>query len=182
MLAPAALLSPQDGMAIVLERVASNPLILRLLGLVALLLWFAALFAPMRLELAGPFYNVDFQPFLGWRLASYGWLGPLGLAPGWYANIPLAISLIQCLRGRPPGRRLAWVGLAVAATALAPFWYFGFAGSFRSWYVVRGPALWLWLSAFVLVWLPAIWRAPMPDRDRRWNRWFIPNRSRSDAS
>jgi hypothetical protein len=42
-------------MAIVLERVASNPLILRLLGLVALLLWFAALFAPMRLELAGPF-------------------------------------------------------------------------------------------------------------------------------
>jgi len=34
--------------------------------------------------------------------ALCGWLGPLALAPGWYANILLAISLSRCFRGRRP--------------------------------------------------------------------------------
>jgi hypothetical protein len=75
-----------------LERFASNPtLIFRLLGLLALLLWCAALFAPFHLELTG-FPYTKFSSEGGWLLALLGWLGPLGLAPGWYANIPLRLA------------------------------------------------------------------------------------------
>jgi hypothetical protein len=145
-----------------LKRLVSNPLIFRLLGLLALLLWCAALFAPYHLELTG-FPYTELSSVSGWQLVLLGWLGPLSLAPGWYANIPFAISLIRFLRGRPPGRRLlALIGLAIAATALAPFWASGLMTGFmwRGWFVLRGPALWLWLSACVLVWIPAIWGTP----------------------
>jgi hypothetical protein len=147
----------QSRWAIMLERFASNPLTLRFLGLLALLLWCAALFAPIHQELTGSPYT-KLGSFSGWELALDGWLGPLSLAPGWYANIPFAISLIRCLRGRPPGRWLALIGLAIAATALAPYWASGFMTGFmfRGWFIVRGPALWLWLSAYVLVLILAI--------------------------
>jgi hypothetical protein len=59
---------------------------LRFCGWAALLLWCAALFAP-----------ISDDGSRGWVLAVFGWLGPLGLAPGWYANIPFAINLTGAL-------------------------------------------------------------------------------------
>jgi hypothetical protein len=54
------------------------------------------------------------------------------------------------------------IGLAIAVTAFAPFWASGLMTGFmrRGWFVLRGPALWLWLNACVLVWIPAIWGTP----------------------
>jgi hypothetical protein len=75
-------------------------------ALVAALLWVAALFAPVRdIDLnygISPFF-VGF-PFGGWRLALFGWLGPLVLAPGWFANLLLAKSLYRMFKGTAPGK------------------------------------------------------------------------------
>src|SRR5215831_16721813 len=88
----------------ILERIESMRQVsaARLFALVALILWCTALFAPISaVPLAGsssrfndPYFH---NPYSGWVLAVFGWLGPLGLAPGWYANIPLAMGLNRCL-------------------------------------------------------------------------------------
>jgi hypothetical protein len=55
----------QSRWAIMLERFASNPMTLRLLGLLALLLWCAALLAPYHLEFTG-FPYTKFSSVSGW--------------------------------------------------------------------------------------------------------------------
>jgi len=130
----------------------------RLLASVALLLWCIALYAPF--TAAYPSRNLILgdlatsEPVRGWVLALWGWFGPFFLAPGWYANIPFAISLYLYFTGRSPGRKMAIIGVILAATALGPV---------RDWsniedgavsYYVRGSSLWLWLGACALVWVP----------------------------
>jgi hypothetical protein len=133
----------------------------RLVALVASLLWCTALFEPIRavrVSAGAPW----FIPLDSLRLALFGWLGPIFfLAPGWYANIPFAISLYRCFGGRVPGRRPAVIGLLFAATALIPFMVYDFWWGLE-WYVLRGPAVWLWLGAYALVWIPAILADRLP--------------------
>jgi hypothetical protein len=126
---------------------STYPGLTRLCGLTALLLWCAALFAD------------------GWRFALIGWLGPLFLAPGWYANIPFAINLIRCLRGLRPGIWSASIGVGLAATALMPMRVTDFVpendgGSAPYWTdwadLAHATVLWLWLGAITLVWFAAL--------------------------
>src|SRR5262249_15032629 len=102
----------------------------------------------------GP-YDLFYHPYRGWAVALWGWLGPFALAPGWYANIPFAISLSRGLRNQPPGRWSVLTGIVLALTALMPFWYSDFEFGGGGWHVLRGPALWLWLGACAFIWLPA---------------------------
>ena len=90
-------------------------------------LWVAALFAPVEhIELNATRPGVfSYGPLAGWDLALWGWQGPLVLAPGWFANIPFAICLFRMVREETPGRRLASIALAIAATALLPHGYWG---------------------------------------------------------
>lgn len=145
--------------------------------LISLTLWSAALFAPIYLSYpigrVGLDDLVPDYPFAGWRLLLLGWLGPLLCAPGWYANIPFAISIIRSLSGHPVGRPMAMTGIVLAATALAPFRYLNFESGVVIWYFLRGPALWLWLGALGLMWLPAIWKGTDQTCAVGWPRWRL---------
>jgi hypothetical protein len=133
---------------------------LRVCGLAALALWCAALFAPI--SIGHPEWGG------GWVFAAGGWLGPLALAFGWYANIPFAIDLIRCfVAGMRPGLLTSSFTAALAATALLPYRTLapGWTpiklpnGQHAFWiweYIPRGPSLWLWFSAIALVWLAAL--------------------------
>jgi hypothetical protein len=136
---------------------------LRLLAFVAAVLWTAALFAP--------FYDVAFYDrdtatvaFVfgtrlktGWWLALWGWLGPFVFAPGWFANIPLAKCLARMLTGREPRRQTASAALIIAATALLPHGLYDFTMGNFLWSTFQGPAIWIWLGAFAVVWITSIY-------------------------
>jgi len=131
--------------------------VLQLLALAAASLWIAALFAPIRHVALDPRdaeqAMFGSQPFAAFRLAVVGWLGPLILAPGWFANIPFAICLVRMFLGKPPGNRMAWVAAILAATALLPNALFDWRSVRVMGFVFWGPALLLWLSAHAIVWL-----------------------------
>jgi len=91
--------------------------------------------------------------FAAWRLAAFGWLGPLILAPGWFANIPWAVCLVRMFLGEPPANQTAWVAAILAASALLPDALFDWKSVRVMWFVFWGPALLLWLSAHAIVWL-----------------------------
>ena len=121
------------------------------LGVLATALWVGSLFADMGIyPLAHDVPHVD----SGWVLLRYGWLGPFVLSIGWYGNFPLLICIVTLLRGRVPSFALATASLAIAASSLLPI-----VGLDPRWDVplslIRGPAVWLWLASFVIVWLPA---------------------------
>ena len=90
----------------------------------------------------------------GWGLLKYGWLGPMGLSVAWYGNIPFLICIATLLCGRVPRFDVATVSLGIAASGLLPISGLHiFQGP--TWSLIRGPAVWLWLASFVIVWLPA---------------------------
>ena len=118
----------------------------RLEAIAAMLPWIAALFAPAY-EIADGTRDTRVE---GWSLAAFGWLGPLAGCFAWYANILLFVAVGRLLRGRPLGRRLAlWSG-GLALTVVLPAFVFDpeVDGRFHR-TVLRGPAVWLWLTAFL---------------------------------
>ena len=121
------------------------------LGLLAAVIWIGSLFAGMGIyPLADDVPHVD----SGWVLLRYGWLGPFVLSVGWYSNFPLLICIVILLRGRAPSFALATVSLGIAASSLLPI--VGLDPRWGvPWSLVRGPAVWLWLTSFVIAWLPA---------------------------
>jgi hypothetical protein len=107
-------------------------------------LWIAALFAPCVQVIHG-----TPTPLRGYRLALFGWLGPLELSIAWFANLPYFYCCMKLLRGNAPSRRAATVALLVALTALLPQLAYSevFGWTKAS---LAGPAIWLWLTAFVI--------------------------------
>ena len=121
------------------------------LGLLAAALWVGSLFADMGIY---PLGNGVSHEDSGWVLLRWGWIGPLVLSVAWFGNILLLICIVMLLCGRIPNFVLATVSLGIAASGLLPI-----VGLDPRWDVplslVRGPAVWLWLASFVIVWLPA---------------------------
>lgn len=121
-------------------------------------LWFGALLAPANEVVSASRYVVrSVQPTYGYHLASFGWAGPLGLSIAWYANLPYLYCIVELLRGKPVPRRVALVSLLVAATGLVPHAIFS---EVDGWHRASftGPAIWLWLAAFVVNLLVAFTR------------------------
>jgi hypothetical protein len=78
------------------------------------------------------------------------------LAPGWFANIPLAMCLRRMLAGIEPRSRTASVALITAATAFLPHGMYDIEWGNILWSSFRGPAIWLWFGAVAVVWIPSI--------------------------
>ena len=121
------------------------------LGLLAAALWVGSLFADMGIY---PLGNGVSHEDSGWVLLRWGWIGPLVLSVAWYGNIPLLICIAMLLGSRRPGLGLATVSLGIAASGLLPMYTYDMVPG-STWSLVRGPAVWLWLASFVIVWLPA---------------------------
>jgi hypothetical protein len=121
------------------------------LGVLAAALWVGSLFADV-----GVYPLTDDVPHedSGWVLLQWGWIGPFVLSVAWYGNILFVICIVMLLRGRVPNFALATASLGLAASSLLPIMgideRLGVPLS-----LVRGPALWLWLTSFVIAWLPA---------------------------
>ena len=122
------------------------------LGLLSAGLWTASLFADLGFY---PLFHASaYSPGTGWTLLIWGWLGPTGLSVAWYGNIPLLICIAMLLCSRTPSFRLATVSLGIAASGLLPVYTYDMVPG-SPWTLVRGPAVWLWLASFVIVWSPA---------------------------
>lgn len=123
-----------------------------LLGLASVALWIGALLAPIKeVSLSIPFPTAYVTgPSYGYEVAEEGWLGPIELAVGWYANIPLFVCLARMLAGRRPGRIWTVTALGLAATALIPHLHIDIEYA-TVWAICSGPALWLWLACFAPV-------------------------------
>ena len=113
-------------------------------GVFALVFWIAALLTPYRADVA------EFGGGSGWFLLVVGWIGPFALSFAWYANIFFIIALFQLLNGRPPGFCMSSIGLVIAMTVLLPCYLAQTAICFS------GPAVWFWLLALIVAWLPAL--------------------------
>jgi hypothetical protein len=85
--------------------------------------------------------------FNGYWLALLGWLGPIGYAPGWFANISFFICLIRLFRGRAPGNILLVLTAAIALTVVLPHAIPDPEGDDTVWSHFRGAAVWLWLCS-----------------------------------
>lgn len=107
-------------------------------------LFVGALFAPV-LE------TDSAVPEHGYLFAAFGFLGPFEFCFAWYANIPLLLCAMRMARGLQPKRSVAWVGAALALTALAPHFIFDFEVDAK-WHIdyFYGPAIWLWLGSFAV--------------------------------
>ena len=98
--------------------------------------------------------HVDY--LTGLNLLAFGWLGPMQASFAWYANLPLVFCLVQMLRAQPPSFGLTSFTALLAATSLLPFanlsaldgWHMG---------LVRGPAVWLWLASFCMLFGTALY-------------------------
>ncbi len=79
-----------------------------------------------------------------------GWIGPLGLSPAWYANIPLLFSNYRMLKGLSPGWILPLMSVSLAFTALFP--HLELETPNYNWQATKfvGPAIPIWLAAFVV--------------------------------
>ena len=122
----------------------------RLAFVIVLLLYVGALLAPARqIKSASRYERLQVTNVKGWELARFGWMGPLGLTFGWYANFPLVVCAARMLRGRSPGWGLARVAGVLAASSLLPFGIYSEVDGMHRGYV-RGPAVWLWLAAFAV--------------------------------
>jgi hypothetical protein len=117
----------------------------RRIGLaVTLAIWIAALFAP-----CVQFVHGSPTPLHGYRLAMFGWLGPLELSIAWYANILYFYCCYKLWRGQAPSRRVSTIALAIAWTAFVPqLAYSEVYGWSRAY--LTGPAIWLWVGAFAI--------------------------------
>ena len=122
----------------------------RVFFVLVVLLYAGALFAPARQIKSKSHYEREEVTHLpGWRVAELGWIGPLGLTFGWYANFPLFVGMSRMARGRSPGRGLSRFGGLLALSSLLPFAVYSEVDGWHRGYV-RGLAVWLWLGAFAV--------------------------------
>lgn len=86
----------------------------------------------------------------GFRLLELGAIGPIAFNISWYANFPFFLCLWRMLKGATPGLRLSVISALWAASVFLPYFVFDFeqTGRFQA-NAVRGPAVFLWFSAFV---------------------------------
>jgi hypothetical protein len=139
-------------------------------GLFAALLWVVSLLAPVDIyPLFHPSHASKGQGAGGWLLFVLGWFwGPMGLSIAWYGNVSLLICIGILLAGRVPGFKLATTGRGLGLSGLLPVYYFDMVwGQTPS--LVRGPAVWAWLAAFAIVWIPAAsvrWLTPGADGEQ----------------
>src|SRR3954452_18583953 len=65
-------------------------------------LWFSSLVAPVYfadpIGLVGMDDPSPDRPFGGWLLLVLGFVGPIGFAPGWYANLAFGVALYRRFR------------------------------------------------------------------------------------
>ena len=122
-------------------------------------LWIAAMVTP---DLATCAYGRP-QFALGYEALIKGWAGPLMMfwhpsfgMFAWYANVPLAICMVQMLRGDPPTLQWALPGLALALTAFAPLYFYSDARGEDA-LCARGPGFWLWICSFAVTAAAAVW-------------------------
>lgn len=81
----------------------------------AVLLWGAACFLPT--FYVGPTTPPGHEKlWSGGLVLAIGWLGPMVATLAWYANIPWAISVVQGLLGRRPGRITTTVAIVLGLT------------------------------------------------------------------
>jgi hypothetical protein len=123
---------------------------LRLGSVLTLAAWVAALFAPCaEVVEAGQFAPRHLDALHGYRLAAFGWMGPLGLSIAWYANIPFLYCVWKLLRGQAPSLNVSLIAFCLALTALLPHISYS-AVDGRHLAHFSGPAVWLWLAAFAI--------------------------------
>ena len=115
---------------------------LRAAAILSMGLWLAALVGRFDVYLHGFGYNY------GWFLLVLGWIGPLELSFAWFANIPYLICIYQLLRGQIPRTNMVLGSCALASTALVPHFELDKDGRFHP-VLFWGPAVWLWLLAFI---------------------------------
>lgn len=132
----------------------------RTIAIAAVAIYAAALIAPgYQLTEGGKILHPRVEVIWGWRLAAFGWLGPLELSFAWFANIPLAICVIKIFRGKAPGHAIVAMAVCLGLSALLPLrvfdpiygWSMGF---------VRGPTIWLWLVSIAMTVVAAIAARP----------------------
>jgi hypothetical protein len=130
------------------------PWLFRFAALIAAGLWLSALFSRFQLHFLISRYpgGPSWEPEAGWWLLAAGWLfGPFGLSIAWYANIPFAVCIFRMARGLYPGMQVAIVGFVLALTGLLPFFFLDIDIRGYTPVIVRGSTVWLWLSAFLVV-------------------------------
>jgi hypothetical protein len=128
----------------------------RIAGLLVIGLFTVALFLPGHQSTSGgPIIRQADEMNPGWRFASLGWLGPLELCFAWFANFPLIFFVIQLLRGKSPGQFVAVITACLAFSVLLPQRILQPADGWHTGHFY-GPAIWLWLSCFVVIVLISI--------------------------
>ena len=122
-----------------------------------LFIFAVALIAPVtRTTNSSPSPQQHTETVSGYRLLEFGWAGPLQANIAWYANLPLALCIIQMLRGSPPGFNISRITASVVTTALLPFAGYSIFGGWYPGYT-RGPAEWLWLACFGVLFATALY-------------------------
>jgi hypothetical protein len=124
-------------------------MIARLGAIAALATWIVA--NPLRcaqVTTASQYVPQATEAMHGYRLAIWGWLGPLGLSVAWYAQIPFFYCVWNLFHGRARWRA-SMVALGLAATALLPHTIYSEVDGWHRAYFI-GPAIWVWLSAFAI--------------------------------
>jgi hypothetical protein len=134
------------------QRIAAGERNHRIAGIIAVACWITALTMPYDLSYT-TFHRVDHGP--GWWLFAAGWIAPVGYCFAWYANVFFAIAVVRLITGTYPGYYLTTVGLLIALTALFPCAHFDWAYSSKTLTFFRGPAIWIWLCGFAVIWLAA---------------------------
>ncbi len=124
-------------------------------------LWIIATFFPA----LGTCHSGRITWFDNLTVVFFGWLGPFFGMFGWYANLPLCISLIWLYRLKTPNIIVAVLGLGLASTTFAPVRMAH--NTLRSEDLcVWGPGFWLWYACFVIVLGLSLWHwcYPVPDK------------------
>ena len=124
-------------------------------GLLAALFWTLSLSADLHLDGVYRQLGHDDESIKGWYLLLVGWFfGPLGLSIAWYANILLLICIGTMFFGQVPNFWVASVAFGIAVSGLFPIYILSMVSGYTL-ALVRGPAVWLWLASFLIVWIPA---------------------------
>jgi len=99
----------------------------------------------------------------GYAILLLGWIGPLILLlhpaaigmVSWYANILLLPNLARAAFGRSPSLWLATLALVLALLSFSPLFFWGEVPSEEP-VCARGTGFWLWIWAFVVVFVGAL--------------------------
>lgn len=139
-----------------------DPKVLRSTGALIFGLWLTSLISPLTETSISPNAVGVFavRKTYGFEYLICGWLGVLLVSSfAWIANLTLALCMISLMKCRSPYLWLATLSLGLALTALLPIrslMSLDLDGSLTGYGTVRGPAVFLWLTSFCVLWITTV--------------------------